>query len=168
MKVQGPGPKSMLLFALALSGVAHGAQPAPAPPAAVEAIPADAAQLRELVASLDRKMFDAYNAHDVDGLMAWFTEDLEFYHDNGGLLDFQQVKAGFTSVFASNKDIRRELVDGSLEVYPIKGYGAIEIGAHRFCHTEDGKPDCGTFRFLQIWRFRDGAWKVSRDVSFGH
>ena len=168
VKVQGPGPKTMLLFALVLCGVAHGAQTTPAPSAPVEAIPTDAAQLRELVAGLDRKMFDAYNAHDVDGLMAWFSEDLEFYHDNGGLLDFQQVKAGFASVFANNKDIRRDLVDGSLEVYPIKGFGAIEIGAHRFCHTEDGKADCGTFRFLQIWRFKDGAWKVSRDVSYGH
>ena len=168
MKVQGSGLKTMLLFALALSGVAHGAQTTPAAAAPVEAIPADAAELRELVAGLDRKMFDAYNAHDVDGLMAWFSADLEFYHDTGGLLDFQQVKAGFTSVFANNKDIRRELVDGSLEVYPIKGYGAIEIGSHRFCHTENGKPDCGTFRFLQIWRFKDGAWKVTRDVSYGH
>ena len=168
MKVQGFGPKTMLLLALVLSGVAHGAQGSSAAATPVEAIPADAAQLRELVAGLDRRMFDAYNAHDVDGLMAWFTEDLEFYHDNGGLLDFQQVKAGFTSVFANNKDIRRELVDGSLEVYPIKGFGAIQIGAHRFCHTENGKPDCGTFRFLQIWRFKDGVWKVAREVSYGH
>jgi hypothetical protein len=107
MKVQGFGPKTMLLLALVLSGVAHGAQGSSAAATPVEAIPADTAQLRELV-------------------------------------------------------------DGSLEVYPIKGYGAIEIGAHRFCHTEDGKLDCGTFRFLQVWRFKDGAWKVSRDVSFGH
>ena len=168
MKVQVFRLKTTLLFALVLFGVAHGAQTTPAASAPVEAIPTDAAQLRELIAGLDRKMFDAYNAHDVDGLMAWFSEDLEFYHDNGGLLDFQQVKAGFTSVFANNRDIRRDLVDGSLEVYPIKGFGAIEIGSHRFCHTENGKADCGTFRFLQIWRFKDGAWKVSRDVSYGH
>jgi ketosteroid isomerase-like protein len=161
-------PATILLVVLALAGIAQGAESTPASSAFAEAIPTEPAKLRELVAGLDRKMFDAYNAHDVDGLMAWFSEDLEFYHDSGGLLDFQQVKEGFTSVFANNRDIRRDLVDGSLEVYPIKGFGAIEIGAHRFCHTENGKEDCGTFRFLQIWRFRDGAWKVSRDVSFGH
>ena len=121
-----------------------------------------------MVAGLDRKMFDACNAHDVDGLMAMFSDDLEFYHDKGGLLDHAQVKAGFTNVFGNNKDIRRELVDGTLEVYPVNGYGAIEIGAHRFCHTEDGKPDCGTFRFMQLWRYKDGAWQVSRDISYGH
>jgi hypothetical protein len=158
----------MLLLVLALTSSVSGAATGPVAVAPVEAIPSDAAQLRELVAELDRKMFDAYNAHDVDGPMAWFSEDLEFYHDNGGLLDFQQVKSGFTSVFANNKDIRRDLVDGSLEVHPIKGYGAIQTGKHRFCHTENGKEDCGTFQFMQIWRFSDGAWKVTREVSYGH
>jgi ketosteroid isomerase-like protein len=158
-----------LLATVALVGVAHGAESETAKsPMATAGIPTEAAQLRDLVARLDQSMFDAYNAHDADGLMAWFTEDLEFYHDTGGLMDVEQVKTGFTNVFANNKDIRRDLVDGSLEVYPIKDYGAIEIGAHRFCHTENGKPVCGTYRFMQIWRFTDGAWKVSREVSYGH
>ena len=158
-----------VLAAPILSSIAHpSAAESSAPPATEAAISADAVKLRELVGELDRKMFDAYNAHDVDGLMAWFTEDLEFYHDTGGLLDFAQVKTGFTNVFANNKDIRRDLVEGTLEVYPIKDYGAIEIGTHRFCHTENGKPDCGTFQFMQIWRIKDGVWKVSREVSYGH
>jgi hypothetical protein len=157
------------LIALALSVVVRGAETVPtAPSAPVAAIPTDAVQLRDLVAELDRKMFDAYNAHDVDALMAMFTGDLEFYHDTGGVLDFEQVRAGFTGVFARNPDIRRDLVAGSLEVYPIKDYGAIQNGAHRFCHTENGQPDCGMFRFTQIWRFKDGVWKVSREVSYGH
>jgi hypothetical protein len=159
----------MLMTAIGPASVANGAESETAKPAlAVEEIPADAVALRELVAQLDQSLFEAYNAHDVDGLMAWFTEDLEFYHDTGGLLDYEQVQAGFTNVFANNKDIRRELIDGTLEVYPVKDYGVIEIGAHRFCHTENGKPDCGTFKFMQIWRFKDGAWKVSREVSYGH
>lgn len=159
-----------LLALLSLPILAHGSESSmPVAASAVAAtIPADPTVLRELVADLDRQMFAAYNAHDVDGLMSMFAADLEFYHDNGGLLGWEQVKAGFTSVFANNKDIRRELVPGTLEVYPIKDYGAIQIGAHRFCHTEDGKADCGTFRFVQLWRFKDGAWKVARDVSFGH
>jgi len=137
-------------------------------PEAAKALPSDAAQLRETVGALDRRMFDAYNAHDLDKLMSMFTVDLEFYHDTGGLVGYEQVREGFRGIFANNKDIRRDLVAGSLEVYPIKGYGAIEIGQHRFCHTENGKDDCGTFRFLHVWRFADGAWQVSRIVSYGH
>ena len=136
--------------------------------AAAMPVPTDPAALRALVLDLDRRMFDAYNSHDVNALMAFFDPGLEFFHDTGGLLDFDQVKAGFTNVFASNKDIRRELVPGSLEVYPIKDYGAIQVGEHRFCHTENGQPDCGTFKFVQIWRYADGHWRVTRDVSYGH
>jgi hypothetical protein len=64
--------------------------------------------------------------------------------------------------------MRRDLVPGTLEVYPIKGYGAIEIGAHRFCHKEDGKDDCGVFKFVQIWQKQESGWKVTRVVSYGH
>jgi ketosteroid isomerase-like protein len=131
-------------------------------------LPADVMELRAQVAELDRRMFDAYNSHDLERLMAMFAPDLEFFHDTGGLLGYEQVKAGFASVFANSPDIRRDLVPGSLEVYPIKGYGAIQVGAHTFCHTENGAPSCGTFRFMQVWRLADGQWKVTRDVSYGH
>lgn len=138
------------------------------PDAAPQAAADETAGLSATVAALDRQMFDAYNAHDVDRLMALFAPDLEFYHDTGGLLGHAQVRQGFTNVFANNKDIRRDLVPGSLEVYPIKDHGAIEIAAHRFCHTENGKEDCGTFKFVHVWRLQDGAWQVSRAVSYGH
>ena len=130
--------------------------------------PDDPAALRDLVASLDREMFDAYNAHAIDRLMPYFAADLEFFHDTGGLSNFAQTRTGLTGVFANNHDIRRTLVPGSLEVYPIKNYGAIEIGAHEFCHTENGKPDCGTFKFVQVWRYADARWTVARVVSYGH
>jgi ketosteroid isomerase-like protein len=130
--------------------------------------PSDLKELHGLVAELDRRMFAAYNAHDLDGLLAYFAPDIEFYHDVGGVLGFADVKTGFARVFAGNPDIRRELVPGTMRVYPLQGYGAIQTGQHRFCHTENGKLDCGTFEFLQIWRWRDGRWQVAREVSYGH
>ena len=155
--------------ALWLVSVAWSAEPAPAGNTAVTTPPpTDPAALRELVTGLDRAMFDAYNAHDVAGLMALFAPGLEFFHDTGGLAGYEAAQGGFTQVFANNPDIRRDLVPGTLQVYPIKDYGAIEIGAHRFCHTEDGKADCGTFQFLQVWHYDGGRWQVSRVVSYGH
>ena len=135
---------------------------------ATQAPPEDAAALRDLVASLDREMFDGYNAHDVDRLMSYFAQDLEFFHDTDGLSTFAQTRTGLAGVFANNPDIRRTLLPGSLEVYPIRNYGAIEIGKHEFCHTENGKPDCGSFKFVHVWRYADGRWKVARVVSYGH
>jgi ketosteroid isomerase-like protein len=123
--------------------------------------------LRDEVAAADRAMFDAYNAHDIEKLMSFFAKDVEMYHDTGGLLSYTDAWNGMKSNFDKNNGIRRELV-GDIEVYPIRGYGAIEIGKHRFCHRENGKDDCGTFKFLHVWQKKDGAWKITRAVSYDH
>ena len=61
----------------------------------------------------------------------------------------------------------RELVPGSLEVYPIAGYGAVEIGVHRFHHPDD-ESNVGEAKFVQLWQNKDGGWKISRVISFDH
>lgn len=129
---------------------------------------ATSGELFETIARMDATIFDAFNVHDVDRLMALFTEDLEFYHDADGLTNYTQSSEGFQKLFASTPDIRRDLVKGTLEVYPIKNLGALEIGQHRFCHKEKGKNDCGTFKFAMIWRKSGDSWKLSRVISYGH
>ena len=116
---------------------------------------------------MDDSLSAAFNAHKIDALMSLFATELEFYHDIQGLQDFNAVRAGFSSVFASNHDIRRERV-GTLEVYAIPHYGAIEVGTHRFCHEDSGRTDCGTFRFVQLWHRQTGSWKIARVISYGH
>jgi len=51
-----------------------------------------------------------------------------------------------------------QLTESSL-VYPIPGYGAIEIGAHRFYEKKAGKDDVasGEAKFMHIWQNNDGA-----------
>ncbi|AII54269.1 nuclear transport factor 2 family protein [Hymenobacter sp. APR13] len=143
------------------------ARPTNSAPAAVTK-PALADSLRAQIARLDAQAFAAFNAHDADRLMSFFSPDVEFYHDLGGLSNFAQTRQGFAGMFARTPDIRRELVAGSLEVYPIKGYGAIQVGAHRFCHQENGQPDCGVFRFMMVWQQQPTGWKITRVVSYGH
>lgn len=125
-------------------------------------------ELFETIARMDGAIFDAFNVHDVARLMSLFTDDLEFYHDTGGLTDYRQSAESFKKMFAGTPDIRRDLVKGSLEVYPIKDHGAIEIGEHRFCHKENGKDDCGAFKFAMVWRKSGESWKISRVLSYGH
>jgi hypothetical protein len=129
---------------------------------------ASAGELNNLIANLDTQMFAAFNAHDIPKLMSYFAPTLEFYHDKGGLAGYSQTEQGFTQMSKQSPDIHRELVPGSLEVYPIPGYGAIEVGAHRFCHQENGKLDCGTFKFTMLWQQEKGVWRVTRVVSYGH
>jgi ketosteroid isomerase-like protein len=120
------------------------------------------------ISKVDSALSTAFNSHDLNALMSLFTGDLEFYHDAGGLQSYTQVRDGFGGLFSKNDGIRREVVAGTLEVYPIRGYGAIEVGAHRFCHDENGRRDCGTFKFLQVWRSEAGKWRITRVISYGH
>ena len=135
---------------------------------AAEAPDKTQADLLATLTRVDTEIFDAFNKHDVDKLMSFFTEDLEFYHDSGGLSKYAETAEGFRKMFAGSPDIRRDLEPGSLQVYPIKDYGAMEIGRHRFCHKENGKDDCGTFGFAMVWRKTGDSWKISRVLSYGH
>lgn len=127
----------------------------------------------ELYAEINRAdslMFVAFNAHDLDGLMAYFDEGLEFFHDKGGLSDYRQTKEGFSALFRNNQQtgLRRDLVVGSMEVYPISNYGAVATSQHRFCHREGGKMDCGTFKNIMVWKKVNNEWKVTRVISYDH
>ncbi|SRR5579871_318065 len=120
------------------------------------------------IAQEDSLLFTAYNAHDLAKIKTFFTSDLEFYHDKGGLTTYVQNMQAFKENFEKNNGIQRELVPGSLEVYPVKNYGAMEIGEHKFCHEENGKKDCGTFKFAMVWEKTIEGWKISRVLSYGH
>ncbi len=124
--------------------------------------------LYRIIVHMDSVLFHAFNERDIEKFKTLFTEDLEFYHDKGGLTGFQHTIDFMKEVSKPGNDLKREIIKGSLEVYPIPGYGAIETGAHSFCHTEKGKQDCGTFKFVHIWQRKNNEWKISRVVSYGH
>jgi len=129
---------------------------------------ATSGELYQTIASRDSGLFQAFNAHDIERLKTFFTKDLEFYHDKSGLTNYDQTNENFKKMFDQNNGIKRELIPNSLEVYPIKAYGVIEIGEHQFCHIENGKNDCGTFPFIIVWQNQGGDWKVSRVISYNH
>ena len=161
--------KNYLLFILILVAVACSDSPTEKKETTKEYTPVSAELFAE-IAYMDSVMFDAFNTHDLDKLMSTFDSSLEFYHDQGGLTNYEQNKINFVNAFERNKTtgLRRDIVPGSMEVYPIKDYGAIETGLHRFCHEENGKQDCGIFKFLHIWQKKNGQWKVTRVASYDH
>ncbi|MBS1840437.1 MAG: nuclear transport factor 2 family protein, partial [Acidobacteria bacterium] len=82
------------------------------------------------IQSLDTKLFDAYNHCDLTTLGAMVSDDLEFYHDQTGL---SVGKEPFLAAIKQNicGKVERALLPDTLEVYPLKGYGAVETGIHR-------------------------------------
>ena len=125
-------------------------------------------ELFSKVANLDSSLFAAYNTKNLDLMKTYFTKDLEWYQDNGGLLDYEKVFSNFQSIFNRDYNLTRNLIKESLEVHPIEGYGAIEIGKHQFKHIENGKLEIGTFKFLMIWKNDNGNWKITRVISYDH
>ncbi len=64
-------------------------------------------------------------------------------------------------------NFRRELVPGTLRVYPVKDFGAITQGVHRFCQFDDGSCE-GMAEFVMIWRQDGERWEITRVLSYGH
>jgi len=127
----------------------------------------DRDQLFQTLAALDAALFDSYNKCDLQKNRTFFEDDLEFYHDQGGLtigadILTQQLKKNICG------KTRRELVPGSLEVHQLKGYGAVQMGVHRFFSPIDAKEPVGEAKFIHIWRFKDGVWKITRVISYDH
>ena len=107
----------------------------------------------------------------------YFTQDLEFYHDKGGLsigLDDLVEKTKRNLCSNENFGLRRAVVEGSVKVFPLKNngiiYGAIISGEHVFYVLEKGKPERldGRAKFTHTWILKDGAWKMHRILSYDH
>lgn len=126
--------------------------------------------LFEKVAALDAAVFSAFNACAEPGQLqrhaSYFAEGVEFYHDKGGVTWNRVDMIANTQKFVCGK-FRRELVAGSLRVYPIQGFGAIAQGVHRFCQHQSGACE-GAADFVIVWK-QDGAqWRITRVLSYGH
>jgi ketosteroid isomerase-like protein len=129
----------------------------------------DQASLLGEVQALDATFFDAYNRCDLRLVGSLVADDLEFYDDRDGFEVSRQALLDDLEKYICGK-VHRELVAGTLEVHPIPGYGALEIGAHRFCEASSSAcpSDSSVSKFVHIWRKKDGAWKLTRAVSYGH
>lgn len=125
-------------------------------------------ELRAEILEMDRHLFDAFNRGDLETIRGLMDQDLEFYHDKDGLIDHPKVMAGFESLFAKDNGLNRRLIPDQTEVYPVPNFGAMQVGAHQFCHQENGRDDCGVFKFLHIWKKTDAGWKLSRIISYDH
>ena len=127
----------------------------------------DDQQLYDTIVRLDSIFFGAYNtcSTNLDKYGSFFSDNIEFYHDKGGIMTSKQDIIDGTQRNVCGK-VTRELVKGSIEVYPIKDYGAIEIGLHKFHNNQEPagtKSKAG--RFMIIWEKKNNEWKIKRVVS---
>ena len=126
-------------------------------------VPADK-ELFDTIVAMDRKLFDAYNSCDMDTQASLYSEDLEFFHDQGGLMTSKKELLTSLENNICNK-VTRTLIDGSIEVYPIKDYGAIELGYHTFNSKQEPENKSEGSRFIVVWKKQDEKWIVTRVIS---
>lgn len=134
--------------------------------AAMAADDSSSGPLFDEVKKLDGVVFDAYNQCDMDTFGRYFAADVEFYHDTGGVTHDRQTVIDNTRKWICHK-VRRELIAGTFHVYPVKDFGAIAEGEHRFCDLATGRCE-GVAKFVIIWRHADGQWQITRVLSYGH
>jgi hypothetical protein len=132
------------------------------PDASPAAKPPD--DLTATINALDTALFDAFNNCDSAKFGSFLADDLEFYSDQGGLAIGKQAMIDQLKNFACG-NLRRELAAGTLEVHPLQGFGAVEIGVHRFYRPTRPGETLQDARFIQIWQLKDGAWKITRIIS---
>ena len=125
-------------------------------------------ELFKIIETQDAALFDAYNKCDLDKFGSFIDENVEFYHDNGGVTLSRKALVDSVKQNICGQT-QRQLLPGSLEVFGIHHYGAVEIGVHRFTHP-NAKPPVpdGEGRFVHLWHYDNGAWKVTRVFSFDH
>lgn len=130
------------------------------------------------VAAADQALFSAFfDRCDLDALAKLVTDDFEMFHDKNGYMaksgkEFLDAIAGTCARQKTGEDYRarRELVPGTLKVYPLNNYGAVEIGVHRFYQLLPGKPEklVEISQFTHVWKKEESGWKLSRVLSYDH
>lgn len=133
----------------------------------------DLEDIKKTILYHDSIFWAAYDACDVQNMSAYFTDDIEFYHDKNGLTTSKAKldEATRTGLCGNpNWHLRREAIEGTIKVFPMDKYGALISGEHLFYITETGKKEYldGYGKFTHLWKFADNTWKMSRVISYDH
>ena len=122
-------------------------------------------ELYDTIVYLDSVLFEAYNTCKLEVFDKYFSEDIEFYHDKGGLtISKKELLQSLKNNICGK--VTRELVKGSIEVYPIHNYGAVQMGSHMFHNNQEpaGTPS-RIGKFVHTWQHKNGEWKITRVIS---
>jgi ketosteroid isomerase-like protein len=123
--------------------------------------------LYDTIVRLDSIFFAAYNncSTDLERYGAFYSDDIEFYHDQAGLNTSRQDIIDGTEKNICGK-VTRELVKGSIEVYPIRDFGAVEFGLHKFHNNQQPEgSESKVGRFVIIWEHIGNEWKIKSVIS---
>lgn len=120
-------------------------------------------ELYKEIYKADFEFFKAYNECDLETQDNYISEDLEFYHDLGGL---STSKADMLTALKENicNKVKRTLTVGTFEVHEIKNFGAVAMGQHKFHNlVEDSHSQPS--KFVTIYKKTQDGYKMTRVIS---
>jgi Domain of unknown function (DUF4440) len=123
--------------------------------------------LFDSLAVADSLLFDAFFVRcDAEATIAMYTADAEFYHDRDGLKIGAAALDAFRNNCPRDRGMRRVIVPGTVRVFGITGYGAVQFGRHRFVQS-DGAPVTEA-KFIQLWQRTPRGWRATKTISIDH
>ena len=120
-------------------------------------------KLYKEILAIDTALFGSYNNCDLATHEALISEDLEFYHDKGGL---STSKTEYMKALKENicNKVQRTLTPDTFEVHEIAGFGAVSLGKHSFHNlVEDSHSEPS--KFITILKDTPEGWKITRVIS---
>ena len=129
--------------------------------------------LKDTILAQDQALFEAFNTCYLETFKTYIDEKVEFYQDNDEVTNTRaQLEMSFNDRCQQRQHItlRRELVTESVEVHPIKGFGAVQMGTHHFWVKKQGEAEqLGSYpSFVHLWHHDGSQWKITRVISYGH
>ncbi len=117
-----------------------------------------------------------FNQRDLQPFEDLIADDLEFYHDQSGVIMGKEpfLKNTEEGLFALDYLATRELIEGSTKIYPLydqgKLYGIIQEGAHQFFakYANKKRTLTSTAKFSHLWIKEGNHWLLKRVLSFDH
>jgi uncharacterized protein (TIGR02246 family) len=133
--------------------------------AALGAATGAAAAADDVRAAIDRgnaAYLDALERGDADAMAALFTPDgIQLPENQAPLRGREAIRAGYAAAFPRLKFTGGSIVTSDLTR---DGNVAVEVGAYVFTvSVKDKPPQTLKGRYLTIWRYAGGAWRIMAD-----
>jgi len=139
----------------------------------VNAQESETSELFKTLKKNDSLIFDSsFNTCNLKILAQLINEDFEFYHDRSGIIEGKKdfIDNTKNGLCKSPHKLRRELLNGTLEVYALMKndgniYAAIQKGRHRFYENE---KRTSIAYFTHLWILKDEKWLLKTVLSYDH
>ena len=109
----------------------------------------------------DARLTRAYNHCELQTLLRMFILGSAVYSPSGRIQSpVDEAREKFCGKW------QREVVPGSLRVYPVNAAAAIQVGEQRFCPLRAQTCDERPAEFVAVWLYSDMRWQITELIRY--